>query len=155
MYKPLIVGWSPGVSTDPERPLENIPGSAGANLLKLTGLTEREYMRAFARGNLHYQYTDMSLGSCLRAREAAAMVELFHDLSMPFILCGNDVSRVFGITIPWHEWHYIRERWWARTPHPSGRNRWYNDPLHVRQAEAFWRRTASGKGIEVAMEEVA
>jgi hypothetical protein len=40
----------------------------------------------------------------------------------------------------WHTWYGTGEIDIAFSPHPSGLNRWWNDPHNTREARDFWRK---------------
>lgn len=57
------------------------------------------------------------------------------------VLAGRAVARAFGV----EAWPYFLERrvegaLLVVMPHPSGVNRWWNDPAHREEARAFARR---------------
>jgi hypothetical protein len=58
------------------------------------------------------------------------------------ILLGQNVARAFRVgRRPILTWFPFGHGHAAIVPHPSGINRWYNDPSNVRRAERFMRRT--------------
>jgi hypothetical protein len=75
-------------------------------------------------------------------RAAARMVEAFapHDR---LVLLGGNVCRAFGLRLAPLERTVRRGRLWLHVPHPSGVNRWWNDPENERAAEAALRSVLS------------
>lgn len=66
--------------------------------------------------------------------------------SVPLLLLGTKVCAAFGIERPeWLEW-YARALWTPMIafPHPSGLNRWWNDPANAEAARDLAHKVASG-----------
>src|SRR5580765_595681 len=153
----LLIGQSPSINGDPRRPL--IAGPTGERLRELLGLDLLAYVRATERVNLLAEYPGKA-GKGDRfpleeAREAA--VEMTPRLlGRRVIFVGHGVARAFGLKgrpLVWHEraitisqlgvrgaiigeisgWHQ-----WAICPHPTGINRWWNDPKNKAKALAFF-----------------
>ena len=56
------------------------------------------------------------------------------------VMAGRGVAAAFGIRrVPYLTWVQHRGMTTAILPHPSGVNRWYNDPRNKRAAERFLR----------------
>lgn len=166
--KTVIVGIAPARPGEEGQPLSAIaPQSTGRKIADMMGVAPKEYMRAFDRINLcpfarasgipvnEWKPAASNLGaSLLRGRRV--------------ILLGVNVAQCFGLVIaPKHD--YLK--WWdypgtsvpgygligwnagsrrppfshAILPHPSGRNRWYNEPENKEAASLFlkaeWERT--------------
>jgi hypothetical protein len=59
------------------------------------------------------------------------------------VLLGGRVAAAFGLPrAPLLVWQPLAGGEVAVAPHPSGINRWWNDPRNVRRAKRFWRRHA-------------
>jgi hypothetical protein len=139
--KPLLLGMCNPLSDDPEFDLYPYPeGSAGWRLWKMLpeGTTRAQYLDVFDRRNLLHQRTwDQKA-----AREAA--VEIIASLAFRpiIVVLGSQVRSALGL--PNAEPLVLREDMasatrvdgaacqaivrWLPVPHPSGRNRWYNEP---------------------------
>lgn len=149
MEKPLLVGELNPYGANPRYALYPLPkGSAGGRLSKvIMGLEPREYLKRFDRVNLctvrwsndeAIARADMILAS----REDGVIV-----------LLGNRVTVAFGLKFD----PFTVRRLWTTDPtasighkivvlpHPSGRNRYWNDPLAMRQA----RRALADAGVEL------
>lgn len=150
--KPVIVGEAPSPSaTRPVSPLFPFPTrSAGARLWRMTGLSRADYMRGFHRVNLlpvygrHWSASD--------ARWAAHNLigsRLLDERAVVFL--GKRVWLAFGgredaEPLVWYAACVpaFRPACVALVPHPSGRNRWYNDELQAGAAVNFMRLLAGG-----------
>lgn len=65
------------------------------------------------------------------------------------IILGRQPAEVLGVNTPFHWWLEDGPGFIAAVvPHPSGRNRWYNDVANREAAELFWRGVASRKLTE-------
>lgn len=143
------MGEEPGPRGEPGCPLYPLPaGCAGARLRELFGLSLTEYLRAFDRTNLGWR--NGSDAAELRAA-AWALRPLLAGRSA--LLLGRRVLRAFELGEPeplswlWLDcgrgpaWDVRRKRLArvAYLPHPSGRNRWYNEEENVRRAREFLR----------------
>lgn len=60
------------------------------------------------------------------------------------LLAGHRVARAFGLRVGYLEWTTLRGRRAAVLPHPSGINRWWNDPRNRRRASRFIREALGG-----------
>lgn len=143
--KPLIVGRDNPYSQDPRYALFYEPaGATGASLcFRILEMDPRDYMRVFDRANL-------CVGGWSKptARESARAI-----LERPrkaLILLGKDVAEAFGLGRDWeflestellsqHKRERGRFQVVYRTPtivlpHPSGRNRLWNDQMLRRRA---------------------
>lgn len=132
--KPLLLGMNNPLSDEPQFDLFPYPeGSAGWRLWKmLPGDVRRaQYLRMFDRRNL------------LRAREwspveaRAAAEELLPELKKRpvVVVLGSEVRAALGFrpAEPLSR-HVERGVRWIAFPHPSGRNRWFNDEANRRRA---------------------
>lgn len=140
-----LVGLGPGPNTHPDYPLWPSPRtSAGGRLLALTGLTAREYFRAFERHNLfdHCPAAAELTPANLRAQYARLRPRVFGAALL--VLLGREVHVAFGMEgRPLLKWHPRLLSEVALLPHPSGRNRWFNDAGNARAARMFFRELAS------------
>ena len=148
--RPLLIGMCNPLSDDPECDLYPYPeGSAGWRLWQMLpeGTTRAGYLRAFDRRNL------------LRARvwnqpaARAAVKDLLPALEgRMVIILGTQVRAAFGLlavkplqlaraVVPIVASTSSSQQFctfeWAAVPHPSGRNRWYNEPGRRAEVGAF------------------
>lgn len=139
MEKPLIVGEVNPYGGNPRYAMYPLPKwSAGGRLCRvIMGLTPKEYLRRFDRVNLctgKWNRTDAlaKAHQILNSREDGVL-----------ILLGNRVAAQFGVK--YRQWVFSTVRYGCSghrmviLPHPSGKNRAWNDPLALRQAQAALR----------------
>jgi len=141
--KPLIVGQAPGPSED-GWPLM---GRCGDRLAVLFGLSVAEYAIIFERVNLLPKFPGKKgKGDAFDRRNAAIAARNikigFRMSSRPFsILLGRNVAEAFGFEYRplgvqrHHELGHL-----VFLPHPSGINRWWNEPENVWRAKKLLRR---------------
>jgi len=116
----------------------------------MSGLTKKAYLVRFERANLLDAWPGKGgKGDAFpraEARAAAAKMEpLLRGRTVVFV--GASVARAFGVKIPFYlQWASWNEGWAAVLPHPSGINRWYNEPANALCAERFMRRLAKCAG---------
>lgn len=155
-WAPVLVGIAPARPGEEGQPLSAIaPKSTGRRIADMLDLSPLEYMREFDRVNVcptwkegtiaprsYHRHAENLAGSILRGRRV--------------VLLGANVAECFGVfKPPLLEW--VKEAGiahglagfrvgrlplpfsWAVLPHPSGRNRWYNDPDNARLARQFLR----------------
>ena len=147
--KPVLVGQAPGPNTDPELPLYPVPArSAGGRLQRMLGLSRAEYLRLFERTNLLYRYVGTTLnGDRVCRKEARVAAGALQPLlqSRVVVLVGRKVADAFDFHEEFFVWRRVGNRslhtengWWGCIPHPSGRNRLYNDEETVRLLREFF-----------------
>ena len=144
----ILVGECPGPSVPEEKahPLFPLPeSSSGGRLLRVIGWGRSEYLRRFDRANLFRSHqpkwsADAALDS------ADALVESVLEDAGPthltdFVLLGMRVAVAFRRE---DFGPMVSLGFWGGTatvvPHPSGLNRWYNEPVN----RAAVRRLFSG-----------
>lgn len=142
-----LVGEAPGPNGNPETPLwPDPPNSAAGRLVAMMGLSRRDYLCSFVRANVLDAYPGPVFPLSEARGRAAALAQRLAPL--PLILLGRGVAGAFRFPTP-HlmEWEdYVLDGVWIRAavvPHPSGRNLWYNDPLH-RARVGSWLREVTG-----------
>lgn len=147
--RPLLVGQAPGPRTDPREPLS---GRCGARLAALCGMEPGEFMAAFERINLIDRHPGAAAKGDLfpagPARRAAVKMLVGGKMSgRKVVMLGGNVSRAFCVDgcTPL-VWFWTGAVHFAICPHPSGVNRWWNEPRNVRAARRFWRGLARGAG---------
>lgn len=131
----VLVGESPNWNTVGKPHLWLLPDDTGKkhsanNLLKITGYTLDEYLRIFpVRTNV---WTRPVERDHIRGRASAEIIRTMGDR---LLVLGKRPAEVFGISDQgYFEWIDGV----ARCPHPSGRNRQWNDPEMVLRARRFF-----------------
>lgn len=139
----LIVGEAPGPG---QAPGSTFTGPSGERLSRLLG---DEWHRVLDGVNLldHQPLgrggSEFDLGA---ARAAASILRrtspYFRDERL-VIFAGKRVARAFGWTFGYFELDAIltgqRLCRAVAVPHPSGRNRWWNDPANARRAAKYFK----------------
>jgi hypothetical protein len=125
-----LVGECPGEGTRRELPLFPHPkNSAGGRLLAMSGLSAAEYLGRLYRFNLFVAHQPQ--WRPWMARERALLAHAMFRSQFPeghrVVLCGQRVGAAFGFTKFW-ELHVMDDISYVCVPHPSGRNRAYNNP---------------------------
>lgn len=134
--RPLLVGEAPC-----RKGGEPFTGRAGKVLEDLAGFPPR---REFDCVNLLQQWPGQDgQGSAFPAHDAqvaaAAMLAVLPQ-GRVVVLAGKRVAGAFGIRAPeFLHWYLVRGKVVGVMPHPSGINRWLNDPANRSAAGAFLR----------------
>jgi hypothetical protein len=129
MKRPLLVGEINGRTDNSALDLYPLPPTAaGGRLCKLLGITSRQYLHTFDRVNLCHNHWNMT--------DAKILAKLV-DLNRPaVILLGRKVAAAFGMAGPAQFTKTAvavgkRGTVIYTIPHPSGRNRVWDDPANV------------------------
>lgn len=139
----LLIGQAPGPRTDPDLPLYPLPATAtGGRLIRLMGVGLREYLRGTERVNLLQQFPGKHRRDDrfpMRPARAAAQELLPRMAGRVVVLVGRNVANAFSLPIEFLVWWpaLLGAERLACIPHPSGRNRWYNDPARREQVASF------------------
>jgi hypothetical protein len=139
MTKVLLIAQAPSARSDPLRPLS---GSSGERLARFCDLPLPAFLDRFERVNLLPAYLGaLERGDVFPASLARRRAD---DLRHAFegrrvVLVGLGVARAFRFDAPPLSWRDHGGGLAATCPHPSGLNRWWNDPGRVEAATAFWR----------------
>ena len=154
--KTILVGIAPARKGEEGQPLSALASqSTGRKIADLLGIAPVEYMKSFDRVNV----CPFPRPSTIKPTEWTAAAENLAGSLLRgrrVILLGPNVAACFGITrlnfdfLSWREAQpsrvtnclgYVAGRSapfsWAVLPHPSGRNRWYNDEKNRRAAREF------------------
>lgn len=142
MMRALLVGEAPGKKADPSRPL--IGGLVGKRLMDLLGFNLGLYVRRVDRVNvLDYFPGRTGKGDSFpmaEARQAADRLKTALFCSKDrVVLLGRRVAAAFKVKAEYLEWVEVGNTKVAVLPHPSGINRWWNDPVNKSRATRFMR----------------
>ena len=120
----LIVGEMPGENTSEKLPLFPWPrNSAGGRLMKMSLLSPGQYLGRLLRTNLFYEYSGDWDHEMARARARTIHAQRTVDR---VVLLGQRVGEAFGFSAFFA--HEVRDDvHYVCIPHPSGRNRIYNE----------------------------
>jgi uracil-DNA glycosylase len=154
--KPIIIGQTPARGRD-DAPA--FTSASGARLAKLAGVgtTGDDLQKYFETMNLVSRYGGKAKsGKGDKFDLAAAKVEAAEflewlkrqDCDRTILLMGRGVAKAFGFgkrqyLEPWVWTHHV----FVVFPHPSGVNRWWNDPWNVHAAERMLGNLVRGKPI--------
>ena len=132
MTKTLILGIQRG---KPGSGNVLVPSASGARLAKLIGISQSEILERFEVDNLFEDDADVTLEGA-RVRLAALLM----GPKPPERVIGlGDIFRASLKLSTWpFTWHQLGDTKVAWTPHPSGRNRFWNDQENVTRAADFW-----------------
>jgi len=148
--KPLIIGEAPGKHGDPRTPIE---GRIGARLAEWCGLPFDEFLTTFQRINLlEVQPQDSGKGTDFNVRAAGKVARAMQYLFEPgqvVIVLGKRAGAAFGFTnIEYFQKATLNGAAVYVVPHPSGVNRWFNEPENELTMIRFMRGIV--KQIQVA-----
>lgn len=132
----IFVGQGPSENGDPDKPLE---GRLGDRLGELLGISD--FAPSFSRINLNAQWIGkVGKGDVFDTAEGflAAKV-LLRGSWTRYVLLGQKVAACFAVKgEPLETVEAIGKQFFL-LPHPSGINRWWNDPENVRRAKETLR----------------
>ena len=134
--KIVLIGQAPSRTGKPSRPL------ASAKLAAICGLTTGQYLKKFRRLNVFNIWPGKNgKGDAFplaRARTRAARLA-------KNLICGQTVfvgiktAEAFSFKSAPLRWRKFNGGKAAILPHPSGINRWWNDPDNKKRAKRFMR----------------
>lgn len=129
--KPLVIfGLRPGPNTDPARPLfPHTTTGAAANLIKLLGMTNEEYLMNTTRYNVVDNPDDGTLSGRRRVHERMLLerVKTGHDTK--FLFLGKEALRAAPLQYRFLEYGRPHDNVMV-IPHTSGRSRYYNSLIN-------------------------
>lgn len=129
----VLVGEAPERAIAPD---EALAGRIGQRLAKLAGISLRTYLERTRRLNVYEEPPP----AWSRSEASVRANHIWRTLRAgdQVILLGSRVAEAFGVAgrqrLAWHPFGFASI---ALIPHPSGRNRWWNDPLNVLAASRF------------------
>jgi len=139
----VLIGQAPNRLGRPDRPL--IGGRSGEFLRDLTGLSLFQYARRFERRNVLERFPGCVPSGDLFPRDEArqAAAEMIGTLvGRRVIFVGRAVAYAFGVStcrnFDWQQ--HSRGFEFAVIPHPSARNRFWNDSVSRVAAMGFFAR---------------
>jgi hypothetical protein len=125
-----LVGEANPLSDDQRHALLPLPaGCAGDRLRRLAGMSRIEYLRTFQRVNLCGRRWD--------PREARRRAGELRSDPCTLVLLGRRVARAFDVDGPFLTTVTAGLCTLHLLPHPSGLNRWWNDPGNAALAREF------------------
>lgn len=139
--KPLIIGEAPSKNEETPRPIE---GRIGKRLANYAGISLYDFLAMFDRTNLlHVRQDTKEKGfefDLPSARIAAATIMKALNDDDLVLLLGGRVAEAFGV----HDNYFAKVKLGRAEayilPHPSGVNRWHNDPENKAKMTAFMRK---------------
>lgn len=143
VLRPIIVGQAPSRISDPGEPLS---GRSGARLAALCGLTLPDFLARFERINLVPDWQgkagkgDASV-TAPDARDRAGLLRAAFS-GRRIVVLGAINAAAFGLD--WPKFSF-RSHWggeFAWSPHPSGFNLFWNDPIGAEIGRQFWSQLA-------------
>lgn len=146
----LIVGQAPSRTSDAREPLS---GRSGKRLASLCGLSIEEFVDRFERVNVvEHPCPDGWPVEEARERGAEILLRYFKGGRRIVLLGPLVIGAIMAPSPGRDDLLRFRLRWFggqvrfgfevAHHPHPSGRNRFWNDPARVEAARRFWRELA-------------
>jgi hypothetical protein len=148
--KPLIVGVSPGPSKLKTIDQSPIMGWTGKRLAKLLHMSLQIYALEFERVNLFGESGREKTATSAEFLCAASWIRSMYDLKerVGAVFLGKRVANAFG-WFPVNDTEFMQCEQTGRLcvciPHPSGLNRYYNDPNnreHVIKVLSFFKSKA-------------
>ena len=136
--KILLVGQAPGRNGDPATPL--LYGGTGSKLTALFGMSERQYLERFDRINvLDFWPGKSGKGDKFPTREAtrSAAIKSKQIIGRRVLFVGISPAAAFGFKPQPLRWRKFNGGIAAILPHPSGVNKWWNDPANRKTARRF------------------
>lgn len=140
----LIVGMSPGARTPIGRPALDPHGrGSGRRLVILSGIPIREFVTVFRRVNL---LTDRAVGVARVGRGDRLVADIARSRAREIadaargrslLLAGQQVARAFGHSGRLYRFEAVMGVRAATIPHPSGLNRYWNDPRNRNRFSTF------------------
>lgn len=114
-------------------------GRIGKRLASWSGLSFEEYLEAFDRMNLLTVRQDTREKGFEFDHEAARVVAagMVFVRGQRVVLLGRRVARAFALTEVYYFPQRLGEADAYVVPHPSGVNRYFNDPANVKRMEEF------------------
>lgn len=147
----IIVGQQPS-GNHPDNPLATAnPIWSGARLARMANLPGDDFENHFLRVNINYEPEDKFRVNEFTRAKAREILKVFRPTDR-VILLGSAVAKCFRglvpekiVTGPFATGETSTGLKVAVVPHPSGLNRWYNDPSNIIAVGHFLQDCRSGK----------
>lgn len=123
----VIFGERPGPNTDPERPLyPHTTTGAAANLIRLMGMSQEEYLRDTVRYNVCQNNHESPANTEIRAK-VKSIIEMHRMKSnrARFVVLGREAARALPLRYRYEPFGHAMGDVMI-IPHTSGVNRFYN-----------------------------
>jgi len=139
-----VIGESPGKSGLSAELPENQHGGSPGRLLRLMNVKQVRWVNLLSVETLPWPRNE--------ARESAReVVKEYSNWQGPWLLLGRRVCDAFELdrSVGWLEWSFsaaVPGRI-LPVPHPSGLNRWWNDPENVERARTVLQAAARGRVV--------
>lgn len=139
----LFIGQGPAKDAEPYRPLE---GHNAEKLARLLGILPAHFVNRYARINLNSEWIGKvgkgDVFDLAEGRRAAAV--LLQGSWTHYVLLGKQVAKSFDVREGFLETVHHGRKHFFILPHPSGINRWWNEPENVTSAGIELRRFLGG-----------
>ncbi len=156
MTRVLIIGEAPSKNEPDPKPIE---GRIGHRLAAYAGLTFEEFLARTERVNLLDVRQDTAEKGFTfdhtKAVEQARKIIASLEPNRHVILLGKRVARAVGCMKDYFEpCHLENNITLYVVPHPSGINRWYNDPANQNMMERFMHAAAVDFNIKYMIDRI-
>lgn len=148
-HRVLLIGQAPGRTADPDA-VALISKTGRCRLAELAGIPANEFLELIETRNIFSEYTGTRpptrAGKKSRGDQFDRVQAMANAAQLPIegrrvVFMGRAVARAFGHTRVTYFEPLPNTRaqaaWCA--PHPSGLNRWWNDPQHRADAQTFFK----------------
>ena len=138
----LLIGQAPSRTSQGKQPFS---GKSGKRLAELAGISQKDLRRYFKMVNvLDYWPGRGGKGDAFpTGRQVPDRLRKMVASYAATIFVGRGVAARFKFNAPqyltWYACSPRKSRTAAILPHPSGINRWYNDPQNLKDAQMFLR----------------
>lgn len=130
----IFVGQGPGKDAAPYCPLE---GHNAVRLGRLLDISASDFILDFARINLNSEWIGKAgkgdVFDAAEGRRAAAV--LLQGSWSHYVLLGKNVAKCFDVKDEFLSTICHGRKHFFVLPHPSGINRWWNEPKNIASAE--------------------
>jgi uracil-DNA glycosylase len=136
--KPLLIGQAPSRITDGKLPFS---GRSGLFLARLLGIEHEQLSELFELRNLIARWPGKDgKGDLFPLAVARLEADAVPIAGRTVVLAGTQVATAFGVAkLDRLVWHRLRGAKIGIIPHPSGLNRWWNEPENRDAARRFLR----------------
>src|SRR5215510_812581 len=145
-HKIGLVGQAPSRRGDPSKPLA---GPNGQKIARLAGMSYDELVACRRRHLNTYRGKHGKADAFDRAKGKVTAADVLLDWRVErIVLLGKNVARCFGFRdLPFLAEIRVYGRRFLLCPHPSGRNRWWNERQNERRARQLLQRFLRGETV--------